>query len=212
MNYVRVKDIREELGITAKGLDKAIERYNIKKHYPHQKNIPYLLESDASALKNHINNNGRVGALLNRDRSEAELLEENKRLSAELTIMNSNLQSYKDKISMLTEDKITHQNQINKLNEQAIEYQERLKESNQLLLLEKAESERFKKLYIEKRNLLLQAEEDKTKYISEKENEFILLKKELSEQQNNTKELQNKLNELENMSIFSLIKKKWFKK
>lgn len=212
MNYVRVKDIREELGITAKGLDKAIERYNIKKHYPHQKNIPYLLESDASALKNHINTNGRVGALLNRDRSEAELLEENKRLSAELTIMNSNLQSYKDKISMLTEDKIMHQNQINKLNEQAIEYQERLKESNQLLLLEKAESERFKKLYIEKRNLLLQAEEDKTKYISEKENEFILLKKELSEQQNNTKELQSKLNELENMSIFSLIKKKWFKK
>lgn len=212
MNYVRVKDIREELGITAKGLDKAIERYNIKKHYPYQKNIPYVLESDASALKNHINNNGRVGALLNRDRSEAELLEENKRLSAELNITNSTLQSYKDKVSMLIEDKIMNQNQINRLNEQAIEYQERLKESNQLLLLEKAESERFKKLYIEKRNLLLQVEEDKTKYVNEKENEFILLKKELSEQQNNTKELQNKLNELENMSIFSLIKKKWFKK
>lgn len=212
MNYVRVKDIREELGITAKGLDKAIERYNIKKHYPHQKNIPYIIEEDAIALKKHINNNGRVGAILNRDRSEAELLEENKRLSAELAIMNSTLKNYEDKVSMLTEDKIMHQAQINQLNEQAIEYQERLKESNQLLLLEKAESERFKKLYIEKRDLLLQAEEDKTKYITEKENEFILLKKELSEQQNNAQELKNKIHELENMSIFNLIKKKWFNK
>lgn len=212
MNYVRVKDIREELGITAKGLDKAIERYSIKKHYPYQKNIPYVLESDANALKKHINTNGRVGAILSRDRTEAELLEENKRLSAELTIVNSTLQSYEDKVSMLSEDKVMYKHQINQLNEQAIEYQERLKESNKLLLLEKAESEKFKKLYIEKRDLLLQAENDRTKYVTEKENEFILLKKELSEQQSTTKELESKIQELENMSIFKLIKKKWFNK
>ena len=106
--YVRLRDLREELGITAKGLDNAIKRKEIEKKYPHEKNIPYLLESDAEIIKHYIINNGRVKAIIEKDKKDIaleneknKLDEENNRILNELAITVTKLESAEKTIASL---------------------------------------------------------------------------------------------------------------
>lgn len=221
--YIRVRDLKDELGITAKGLDNAIKRKEIVKHYPYEKNIPYVLRDDAEILKKHIANNGRVKSIIEKDKRELELEKENialneerKKLLFEIEVLNTKFTENILKVEELQNDKESFKSQIDHLQIQANKYQERLEEANKLLLLEKAESEKFKKLYTENKTLLLAAQEEKEKVIIDIESnlnsKISSLSLALETQKDLSLDLQGKLNDIQNYSIFKLIKYKYFSK
>lgn len=228
--YIRVKELREELGITQKGLDNALNRKEIKKQYPFEKGIPYLFIEDAEIIKKHITNNGRVKAIIDRDKKDLELeqkyltlKEKYCKISDDIVSLNNKLKDNEDTIRELKEDKESFKKQIDHLHEQQNKYQERLEEANKLLLLEKAESDKFKKLYIEHKQQLLLLEEDKESLISEKntmestlknitiEKEIALtradeLETKLKEEVNTKEILINENNKYKNMKLKDKIK------
>lgn len=221
--YIRVRDLKDELGITAKGLDNAIKRKEITKHYPYEKNIPYVLRDDAEILKKHIANNGRVKSIIEKDKRELELEKENillneerKKLLFEIEVLNTKFTENTLKVEELQNDKESFKSQIDHLQIQANKYQERLEEANKLLLLEKAESEKFKNLYTENKTLLLAAQEEKEKVIIDIESnlnsKISSLSLALEAQKDLSLDLQGKLNDVQNYSIFKLIKYKYFSK
>lgn len=176
MNYVRVKDIREELGITAKGLDKAIERYNIKKHFPYQKNIPYLLEEDAITLKKHIDTNGRVKAILEKDKKDFELEQEHLKLkedylkaSSLIGELESKINISKEKIERLKNENELFLSQINSLEERERKLEDKLqKEKTESSKRLKVEDKKFKALNSRFREINLRYEEINKLYLLEK--------------------------------------------
>lgn len=174
--YIRLRDLRDELGITAKGLDKAIERYNIKKHFPYQKNIPYLLEEDAITLKKHIDTNGRVKAILEKDKKDFELEQEHLKLKEDylkasylISKLESELRINEEKLERYENENELYKSEINDLKESREKLESKLeKEKSEHIKRLKAEDKKFKSLNSRFREVNERAEEINKLYLLEK--------------------------------------------
>ena len=176
MNYVRIKDIREELGISQKGLDNALKRKEIEKKYPFGGNIPYISIQDAEIIKKHIANNGRVQAILEKDKKDFQLEQEYLRLKEEYAknkdlISNLNLQLNvsNEKIENLNSEKETLAKQITDLKEREIKLEDNLqRERVEFSKRLKIEDKKFKSLNSRFREVNLRSEEINKLYLLEK--------------------------------------------
>lgn len=176
MSYVRVKDIREELGITAKGLDNALKRKGIDKQYPFENNIPYLLIEDAEIIRKHIANNGRVKAILEKDKKDFELEQEYLNLKDEYSKassligeLESKINISKEKIERLKNENELFLSQINNLEERERKLEDKLqKEKTESSKRLKVEDKKFKALNSRFREINLRYEEINKLYLLEK--------------------------------------------
>lgn len=207
VNYVRIKDIREELGISQKGLDNALKRKEIEKKYPFEGNIPYVSIQDAEIIKKHIATNGRVKAILEKDKKDFELEQEYLRLKEEhaknkdlITDLKSKLNNSNEKIENLKFEKETLTSQINYLKEHEIKLQNNLeKEKIEFSKRLKIEDKKFKSLNSRFREVNLRSEEINKLYLLEKAKVETLInslednKKQLLLLENNKKDFNSKI-------------------
>ena len=207
MNYVRIKDIRDELGISQKGLDNALKRKEIEKKYPFGGNIPYISIQDAEIIKKHIASNGRVKAILEKDKKDFELEQEYLRLKEEhaknkdlISNLNLQLNVSNEKIENLKSEKESLTSQINYLKEREIKLQDNLeKEKIEFSKRLKIEDKKFKSLNSRFREVNSRSEEINKLYLLEKAKVETLInslednKKQLLLLENNKKDFNSKI-------------------